>query len=205
MSDRHLQARAITCPIVRLDSGSSRGFACIGPLRPRCARLTPLTSPRSSPVLGKYVMARRFMVTRTSGLDSTHEKGRTSLMNTTSITPWIGVTIGRDTRLFYVYITTAPAALDAPSTITLSTAPLAEQSGLALDEIAFDSCRARTKARLILVDATQRSHQKRRCRQHGHLIADADPALVELNRLEDSLWHRLGVSLEQQKARFAHA
>jgi hypothetical protein len=57
MGDRLLRARAITCPIVRLDSGSSRGFACLAQLRPRCARLTPLTSPRSSPVLGTYVMA----------------------------------------------------------------------------------------------------------------------------------------------------
>ena len=122
-------------------------------------------------------------------------------MNTTSITPWIGVTIGRDTRLFYGYITTAPAALDAPATITLSTATLVDQSELALDEVVFDSCRARTKARLILVDATERSHQRRRCRQHGHLIAEADPALAELNTLEDSLWHRLGVSVEYQQAR----
>jgi len=115
-------------------------------------------------------------------------------MNTTSITPWIGVTIGRDTRLFYGYITTAPAALDAPATITLSTSPLTDVSELALDEVAFDSCRARTKARLILVDATQRSHQRRRCRQHGHLFAEADPMLVGLDRLQDSLWHRLGGS-----------
>jgi hypothetical protein len=121
-------------------------------------------------------------------------------MNTTSITPWIGVTIGRDTRLFYGYITTAPAALDAPATITLSTAPLIDQSELALDEVVFDSCRARTKARLILVDATERSQQKRRCRQHGHLIAEADPALAELNTLEESLWHRLGVSPDHQQA-----
>ena len=122
-------------------------------------------------------------------------------MNTTSITPWIGVTIGRDTRLFYGYITTAPAALDAPATITLSIAPLTDQSELALDECVFDACRAKTPARLILVDATERSHQTRRCRQHGHLIAEADPALAELNTLEDSLWHRLGVSLDHQQAR----
>jgi hypothetical protein len=121
-------------------------------------------------------------------------------MNTTSITPWIGVTIGRDTRLFYGYITTAPAALDAPATITLSTAPITDVSELAYDEVVFDSCRARTKARLILVDATQRSHQRRRCRQHGHLFTEADPMLVGLNRLQDSLWHRLGVSLEPQQA-----
>jgi hypothetical protein len=37
------------------------------------------------------------------------------------------------------------------------------------------------------------------------LIADADPALVELNRLEDRLWHRLGVSLEQHEATGANS
>ena len=75
-------------------------------------------------------------------------------MHITSITPSIGVTIGRHTRLYFAYITTAPAALDAPSTMTLHAAPLADVSGLALDEVVFDACRARTTARLILVDAT---------------------------------------------------
>ena len=54
-------------------------------------------------------------------------------MNVTSITPSIGVTIGRHTRRYYAHITTAPAALDAPSTMTLSTAPLADVSSLAWD------------------------------------------------------------------------
>lgn len=85
-------------------------------------------------------------------------------MITTSITPTIGVTIGRETRLYYLYITTAPAALDAPATVTLSTATLVDLAGLAFDEIAFSACRARTPARLILVDTTQRSSQRRRCR-----------------------------------------
>jgi hypothetical protein len=126
-------------------------------------------------------------------------------MTTTSITPSIGVTIGRHTRLYHAYITTAPAALDAPSTMTLDTAPLADVSGLALDEIVFDSCRARTKARLILVDATERSWQKRRCREHGHLFASADPLLVGLNTLQNWLWQRLGAPLTEEHAQLAHA
>src|SRR5262245_34387507 len=89
-------------------------------------------------------------------------KGSAPLMNTTSITPSIEVTIGRQTRLYYLYITTAPAALDAPATMTLCTATLADLAGLALDEIAFDTCRARTPTRLILVDTTERSYQRRR-------------------------------------------
>lgn len=52
-------------------------------------------------------------------------------MISTSITPSIGVTIGRQTRLYYAYITTAPAALDAPSTMTLYASTLADVSGYA--------------------------------------------------------------------------
>jgi hypothetical protein len=126
-------------------------------------------------------------------------------MNTTSITRSIGVTIGRLTCLYYAYISTAPAALDAPSTMTLYTAPLADVSGLACDEIVFDTCQARTKARLILVDATERSWQKRRCREHGHLFAPADPMLVGLNTFQNWLWQRLGVPLQEEQAQIAHA
>jgi hypothetical protein len=126
-------------------------------------------------------------------------------MNGTSITPSIGVTIGRQTRLYYAYITTAPAALDAPSTMTLYTATLADVSGLAYDEIVFHACRARTTTRLILVDATERSHQKRRCREHGHVFAPADPFLVGLAKLQQWLWQRLGVPTSEENATLAHA
>jgi hypothetical protein len=126
-------------------------------------------------------------------------------MTMTSITPSIGVTIGRQTRLYYAYITTAPAALDAPSTVTLCTATLVDLAGLALDEIGFDACRARTRARLILVDATERSHQRRRSQEHKHLLAPADPVLVGLNTLQQWLWQRLGAPLSEEHAQLAHA
>jgi hypothetical protein len=174
-------------------------------LRPRCARLTPLTRPPASAVLGNCVMARQVHGRSHIGLDSMDTKGRLRFMNTTSITPSIGVTIGRLTRLYYAYITTAPAALDAPSTMTLCVATLADLAGLAFDEIAFDSCRARTKARLILVDTTERSCQRRRCREHGHLFAEADPVLVGLSKLQDWLWLRLGAPLTEENAQLAHA
>lgn len=50
----------------------------------------------------------------------------------TSITPSIKVTIGRQTHLYRTFITTAPAALDAPSTLTLYTGPLKDVAGLAV-------------------------------------------------------------------------
>jgi len=113
-------------------------------------------------------------------------------MLTTSITPSIGVTIGRQTRLYYAYITTAPAVLDAPSTMTLCTAPLADVSGFASDPISFDTRRATTDARLVLVNATELAWQRRRCRERKHLLAPADPVLVGLNTLQHWLWQRLG-------------
>jgi hypothetical protein len=117
-------------------------------------------------------------------------------MDTTSITPSIGVTIGRQTRLYYAYITTAPAALDAPCTMTLYAATLADVSGLATDQIAFDLYRAKTTARLVLVDATELAWQKRRYRERKHLLIAADPVLVGLNTLQQWLWQRLGTSLD---------
>jgi hypothetical protein len=126
-------------------------------------------------------------------------------MNMTSITPSIGVTIGRQTRLYYAYITTAPAALDAPSTVTLCTAALVDLAGLALDEMAFDAGRARTTARLILVDATERSHQRRRSQERKHLLAAADPVLVGLNTLQQWLWQRLGAPVPEDIGQLAHA
>jgi hypothetical protein len=126
-------------------------------------------------------------------------------MNITSITPTIGVTIGRQTRLYYAYITTAPAACDAPSTVTICAAPLADLAGMALDEIVFDNCRARADARLILVDTTERSCQRRRTREHKHLLTAADPVLVGLTRLQQWLWQRLGVPSVDEHAQLGHA
>ena len=127
-------------------------------------------------------------------------------MATASITPSIGVTIGRHTRLYYAYITTGPAALDAPSTMTLYTGSLADLIGLACDEITFDTCRAKTSARLVLVDATERGWQRRRYREEKHLFASADPVLVGLNTLQHWLWQRLGAPLgEPQNVAAMHA
>jgi hypothetical protein len=120
-------------------------------------------------------------------------------MPATTITPSIGVTIGRHTRLYYAYITTAPANLDAPSTMTLYTATLADVAGLACDEITFDTYRAKTTARLVLVDATELGWQRRRYREEKHLFAPADPLLVGLNTLQQWLWQRLGAPVTERQ------
>ena len=44
-------------------------------------------------------------------------------MRQLSITPSITVTIGRHTRQYFAFVTTAPAELDSPATVTLHAAP----------------------------------------------------------------------------------
>ena len=60
-------------------------------------------------------------------------------MHAPTITPSIEVTIGRETRLYHAFITTAPTTLDAPATVTLHTAPLSDVSGMAADPIALNT------------------------------------------------------------------
>ncbi|MGE0705641.1 MAG: hypothetical protein AB7I50_25820 [Vicinamibacterales bacterium] len=76
-------------------------------------------------------------------------------MSDTSITPSIEVTIGRQTRLYHAFVTTAPAVLDAPSTLTLYAGPLKDVAGLAVDDPAFDAAKLATPSRLVLIDATE--------------------------------------------------
>lgn len=59
-------------------------------------------------------------------------------MRQQSITPSITVTIGRHTRIYYAFVTSAPAELDAPSTMTLYAATFADVVGFAADPITHD-------------------------------------------------------------------
>jgi hypothetical protein len=112
-----------------------------------------------------------------------------------SITPRITVTIGHHTRLYYAYVTTGSAQLDSPSTITLHAAAFCEVAGLfAADPITCDESRARTPARLILVDATERDQQRANYRSTPHRLLPADRVLVGLNTLQHWLWQRLQAS-----------
>ena len=112
-------------------------------------------------------------------------------MHTTVITPSIGVTIGRQMRLFHAFVTTAPAVLDAPSTVTLYLATLSDVSGLAAEPMALHGMRATTSARLVLVDSTELDWQRARYREGRHVFTTADPVLVGLNSLQHWLWQRL--------------
>ena len=115
-------------------------------------------------------------------------------MRQLSITPSITVTIGRHTRLYFAFVTTAPADLDSPATMTLHAGSFADVSGFAADPITHDEIRARTPARLVLVDALELAWQRARYRGNQHLLLPADRVLVGLNTLQQWLWQRLQTS-----------
>ena len=123
-------------------------------------------------------------------------------MSDTSITPSIEVTIGRQTRLYHAFVTTAPAALDAPSTLTLYAGPLKDVAGFAVDTVALDATQGQPRHRgSILIDTTELGWQRARCRSRAHRLTPADPVLVGLNTLQQWLWQRLQIPI----ATAAHA
>ena len=112
-------------------------------------------------------------------------------MRQLSITPSITVTIGRHTRQYFAYVTTAPAQLDMPATVTLHAASFADVVGFAADPVPLDEISGRAPARLVLVDEVERKRQRANYLGHQHLLLRADPWLVGLNTLQHWLWQRL--------------
>ena len=108
-----------------------------------------------------------------------------------SITPSVTVTIGRQTRLYFAFVTTAPVELDSPSTVTLHAATFSDVAGFVADPITCDETRAKTPARLVLVDALELAWQRAKYRGHQHCLLPADRVLVGLNTLQHWLWQRL--------------
>ena len=103
----------------------------------------------------------------------------------------IAVRIGERGRVYRAFVTTAPMALDAPSTFTLYTATLAELSLLAADTIVLDATRGKAHGRLVLIDTTEFAWQRARSRELRHLLVPADPGLVGPDTLQLWLWRRL--------------
>ncbi|MGE0703782.1 MAG: hypothetical protein AB7F99_15440 [Vicinamibacterales bacterium] len=108
-----------------------------------------------------------------------------------SITPRIAVTIGRQTRIYCAYVTTAPVELDSPATVTLHASTFSDMVGLAAESVPHDTVTARTPARLVLVDSMEHAWQRAKYRGHDHLLLPADPVLVGLDTLQQWLWQRL--------------
>ena len=121
-------------------------------------------------------------------------------MTERSLTPNITVTIGHHTRIYFAFVTTAPAELDSPATVTLHAAPFADVAGFAAEPLTVDGTRGRAPARLVLVDAMELAWQRARCRDSQHLLLPADPVLVGLNTLQHWLWQRLQAPMASQVA-----
>jgi hypothetical protein len=109
--------------------------------------------------------------------------------------PTIAVTIGRETRLYHAFVTTAPATLDGPRTMTLYEGTFAEVSGWATTQLPCDAVLPNTPTRVVLVEASERRWHRTSYRDEGHLLAEADSVLVGLNTLQHWLWQRLQAPL----------
>lgn len=147
--------------------------------------------------MGTYVMARalrRREASRRSPITVGQE--RKVAVESRSDPPNIAVSIGRLTRVYHAFITTAPASLDAPATVTLYAATVSDVTGMTADPDALNTVKASTPARLVLIDATELAWQRRRFREARHLLAAADPILVGLNTLQHWLWHRFKVRVD---------
>src|SRR5262245_11765343 len=121
-------------------------------------------------------------------------------MNERSLTPSITVTIGHDSRIYFAFVTTAPADLDSPATLTLHAASLADVAGFAAEPLTLDTTRSKTMARLILVDAMELAWTRAQSRGQPHAFLPADPVLVGLNTLQHWLWQRLQAASTQVAA-----
>jgi hypothetical protein len=113
----------------------------------------------------------------------------------------LDITIGGQTRFYQAFLTTAPVALDAPSTLTLYEANFADVIGLAVDPIVFDSALGRTPARLVLISQTDQLWQRAQYREGGYLLAPTDPRLIGPAALQRWLWFRLTAAMFAGEAR----
>jgi hypothetical protein len=112
-----------------------------------------------------------------------------------SLTPSITVTIGRHTRLYFAFVTTAPVDLDSPATITLHASTFSDVAGFAAELGTYDEHFAHASGRLVLIDAMELAWQRAKYRGSQHRLLAADPGLVGLNTLQHWLWQRLKAPL----------
>jgi len=124
-------------------------------------------------------------------------------MSDTASVPSIQVTIGRQTRLYHAFVTTAPPAFDAPSTLTLYEGTLVNVLAFASDTAPLHASRAKALARLILIDSAELTWQRATCRAQSHRLTAADPVLVGFNTLQEWLWRRLQQPGKRRSTRVA--
>ena len=107
-----------------------------------------------------------------------------------STTPSVSVTIGRHTRQYFAFVTTAPDVFDSPATLTLQHGPFREVIAFAGAPIPHGSIR-RATARLVLVDAMELAWQRAKYHGHNCMFLSADARLAGPNTLQQWLWRRL--------------
>ena len=101
-------------------------------------------------------------------------------MRTSALTPHISVAIGGQVRLYHTYITTAPAQLDAPSTVTLYESTATDLGGFAIDPDAIHRVRSHASARFVLIDTVELTWQRARYADAGHALGNQHwPAVVK--------------------------
>jgi hypothetical protein len=108
-----------------------------------------------------------------------------------SSAPSIVVTIGRETRVYQAFVTSAPIGLDAPATLTLYASTSAELAGFVAADVTFDAVADQSIARLVLVDGMELTWQRARYREAGHRLLPADEGLIGASMLQRWLWRRL--------------
>lgn len=111
-------------------------------------------------------------------------------MHDMSVTPSVCVTIGRHTRQYFAYVTTAPDVFDSPATLTLQHGPFRELIAFAGEPIPHDSL-PRATARLVLVDAMELAWQRAKYHGYHYLCLAADARLAGPHTLQQWLWQRL--------------
>jgi hypothetical protein len=107
-----------------------------------------------------------------------------------STIPNVSVTIGRQTRQYFAFVTSAPEFLDSPGTLTLQHGAFRKVIAFAGAPIPVESLQ-RTTARLVIVDAMELAWQRATYRGHTHLFLPADARLAGPNALQQWLWQRL--------------
>jgi hypothetical protein len=107
-----------------------------------------------------------------------------------SMAPGISVTIGRQTRQYFAFVTTAPDVFDSPATLTLQHGPFSEVIAFAGAPMPLERMR-RTTARLVLIDAMELAWQRATYLGHQSLFLPADARLAGPNTLQQWLWQRL--------------
>ncbi len=110
----------------------------------------------------------------------------------------VDVTIGGETRVYQAFVTTAPAGLDKPSTVTLEESSFARVAHLTADPIPFDATLGARPARLVLIAEVDLKVQKACYREGRHLVAPADLVLIGRNTLQEWLWNRLAMPSDQE-------